>query len=123
MTDRAEARHLADLELTSFEEWRDSDHAYKLWPGRLWTILLRSSEVRIMMVTDAGGSFGTDGFGLKALIDALAVPPGPWVRFEVTRANRRSDPTADIENFDFTSQSLDAFDQIWLFGIERSTSP
>src|SRR5215211_7241064 len=123
MTDRAEERTLADLRLTSFEEWRDRDLAYKLWPGSLWPILLSPCDVGILMVTDSGGSFGTDDFGLKALIDALAVPPGPWVRFEITTANRGPDPTADIEGFDFTAQSLDNFDQIWLFGIERSTSP
>lgn len=114
---------MKDLELTSLEEWRDRELTYKLFPEKLWPILLGPCEVRILMVTDSGGSFGTGDFGLKALIDTLAVPPGPWVRFEITTANRRVDPTADIEEFDFSRHPLEEYDQIWLFGIEQRFSP
>lgn len=48
------------------------------------------------MVTDCGAKFGTADFGLEALLDALAVPSGPWVRFDVTKAHRRFDPSADL---------------------------
>jgi hypothetical protein len=74
------------------------------------------------MVTDGGVSFGTADFGLKALLDALAVPPGPWVRFVVTKANRRSDSSADLQQFRFDNHDLSGYDQIWLFGMERAGS-
>ena len=111
---------LADLPITPLEVWRNQHLVYKLHPERLWPILLPPCRVRILMVTDSGGSFGTDSFGLKALIDALAVPPGPWVRFEITTANRRVDPTANIQNFRFDTANLADFDEIWLFGVERA---
>jgi hypothetical protein len=113
-------RPLGELGLTSLEEWRFD---YKVHPHNMWTIRLPFCRVRILLVTDAGGSFGTGSFGLKAMIDALAVPPRPWVRFEVTTANRRSDPTAEIQNFSFNIPNLADFDGIWLFGVERSFSP
>jgi hypothetical protein len=69
---------LAELGLTPLEEWRHQHLHYKLFPHKLWPILLPPCRVRILLVTDAGGSFGTGTFGLKALMDALAVPPGPW---------------------------------------------
>jgi hypothetical protein len=123
MTDSEAPGPLAELGLTSLEEWRLQHLHYKLRPHELWPILLRPCRVRILMVTDAGGSFGTGAFGLKALVDALAVPPGPWVRFEVTTANRRADPTADMQNFSFDTPQLSDFDEIWLFGVERTFSP
>lgn len=114
---------MTDRPITTFDEWRDRHLAYKLWPEKLWPILLPPCDVRILMVTDGLGSFGTADFGLKALIDALAEPPGPWVRFGITTAHRKYDPDADLNNFDFTAQSLDGFDQIWLFGVERTSGP
>jgi hypothetical protein len=45
------------------------------------------------------------------------------VRFEITTANRRNDPTADIQNFNFDTPNLADFDEIWLFGVERGFSP
>jgi hypothetical protein len=74
------------------------------------------------MVTDNGGSFGRADFGLSALLDALASPPGPWVRFHVTKAHRRSDPGADISAFRFDTTDLSQFDQIWMFAVERTGS-
>jgi hypothetical protein len=114
---------LDELELTPFEEWRDRHLHHKLWPHKLWPPLLPPCRVRILIVTDSGGSFGTDAFGLKALIDALAVPPGPWVRFEITKANRRTDPTANLQNFTFDAANLGDYDEIWMFGIEARFSP
>ncbi|HEX4864708.1 MAG TPA: hypothetical protein VFV02_11580, partial [Acidimicrobiales bacterium] len=108
----------AALGITSIEEWSSLHLSQKLDPTALWPPLLRPCLVRILLVTDGGGSFGTDAFGLKALIDALAVPPGPWVRFEITTANRREDPTADIQGFNFAAATLKEFDQIWLIGVE-----
>lgn len=114
---------LDELDLTPLEEWRDQHLRHKLWPHDLWPPLLRPCRVRVLIVTDSGGSFGTGSFGLKALIDALKIPPGPWVRFEITTANRRTDPTADIQGFTFDGVNLGDYDEIWLFGVERSFSP
>lgn len=114
---------LAQLGITPAEVWRAQHLEFRINPEKLWPILLPPCPVRILIVTDSGGSFGTGPFGLKALIDALAVPPGPWVRFDITTANRRTDPTADIQNFNFDTPKLDDFDEIWLFGVERSFSP
>jgi hypothetical protein len=123
MSERDAPGALEELNLTPPEEWRDLHVHLKLWPHFIWPPFLRPCRVRILLVTDAGGSFGTGTFGLKGLIDALAVPPGPWVRFEITTANRRADPTADIQNFAFDSTNLGDFDEIWMFGVERSFTP
>jgi hypothetical protein len=95
---------------------------YAVDPWSVYPIFLRPCHVKILMVTDGGGSFGVADFGLKALLDALAVPPGPWVRFDVTKAHRRTDLTADLKNFRFDTNDLSGFDQIWLFGVERAGS-
>lgn len=91
-------------------------------PWKFEPILLLPCRVRILMVTDSGGSFGVANFGLRALLDALAVPPGPWVRFDVTTANRRADPTADLQNFRFDGTDLSDYDEIWMFAVERAGS-
>ena len=111
-----------ELGITPLEEWRRQHLHQRLFPDKLWPILLRPCRVRVLIVTDAGGSFGTAAFGLKALIDALKLPPGPWVKFEITTANRRADPTADMQNFSFDASGLSGYDEIWLFGVERSFS-
>lgn len=94
---------------------RQRQHRDDPWSSH--QIYLRPCSVRILMVTDAVGSFGQANFGLKALLDALAVPPGPWVRFEVTTAHRGAESTASLQNFRFDRTDLDRFDQIWLFGV------
>jgi hypothetical protein len=122
MADSDAPELLAELGITPPEEWRRQHLYHRLYPGKLWPILLRPCRVGVLIVTDSGGSFGTSAFGLKALIDALAIPPGPWVRFDITTANRRADPTADVQNFSFDTPNLQDFDEIWLFGVERSFS-
>ena len=72
---------------------RDPWHIYPIFP--------RPFGLKILMVTDGGGSFGRADFGLSALLEALATPPGPWVRFLVTKAHRRNDLSADLTNFRF----------------------
>jgi hypothetical protein len=99
---------------------RDRQLAFTTYPELIFPILLKPCRVDILMVTDGGGSFGNADFGLKALLDALAVSPGPWVQFAVTRANRGFDPTADLQNFRFDATNLGTFDEIWLVGVERT---
>ncbi|WP_248964613.1 hypothetical protein [Sphaerisporangium perillae] len=93
---------------------------YQERPWELLPFLLRPCQVKILMVTDRGGSFGSDSFGLSALLSALSVPPGPWARFDITTANRQSDPTASLQNFRFDRHDLRAYSQIWMFGVQRT---
>lgn len=95
---------------------------YRKDPWSFYPIFLPPCVLKILIVTDGFGSFGQDDFGLSALLDALAVAPGPWVRFEVTTAHRRSDPNADLPNFRFDGHNLAHYDQMWLFGVESRGS-
>lgn len=89
-------------------------------PWELLPFLLRPCRVKILMVTDRGGSFGSAPFGLSALLSAMSVPPGPWARFDITTANRQSDPTAALQNFRFDRHDLSVYSQIWMFGVQRT---
>lgn len=99
---------------------RQQEHQADPWSAR--PILLPPCEVKILIVTDGTGSFGVADFGLRALLGILAVPPNPWVRFEVTKAHRRFDPVAHISEFRFDTVDLSGYDQIWLFAVERAGS-
>ncbi|MGH3874672.1 MAG: hypothetical protein ACRDSR_24755 [Pseudonocardiaceae bacterium] len=100
---------------------RQQIHA--LDPGKINPILLPPCTLRILIVLDLEGTgFGEGDFSLGTLLGALAVPPGPWVSFEVTKAHRRASPDADIANFSFDTHDLSQYDQMWLFGVERTGS-
>ena len=114
---------LAELHETNLKLAESDRHlAYTTYPDLFFPYLPRPCVVRILMVTDNGGDFSTTAdFGLGELLEVLSVAPGPYVSFAVTKANRRSDPTADLQNFVFGSTvTTENFDQIWLFGLERS---
>ncbi|GAB2961982.1 hypothetical protein [Saccharothrix stipae] len=90
------------------------------------SVLADPPAVRILMVTDGTASFDRADFGLAALVDVLLTPPGPWVRFEVTRAHREDNLpalSADITDFRFDGHDLAQYDQIWLFGVARAPRP
>lgn len=81
--------------------------------------LLRRCTQRILLVTDGGLSFDPlSGFGLSRFAAELAkISPTPVI----TKAHRRTDPTADKQNFVFDNTITTAnYDQIWLFGIETA---
>ncbi|TDV57931.1 hypothetical protein [Actinophytocola oryzae] len=68
------------------------------------TILAEPRTIRILVVTDGEASFDRADFGLVTLLDTLATPPGPWVRFDVTRAHRERNlpaQSAQIPEFRF----------------------
>jgi hypothetical protein len=116
----SEERTLAELHPTNRERAQHDRYlAFTTYSDLIYPILIRPCTVRILMVTDSGGSFGMADFGLGELLNVLSVSPGPWVRFAVTKANRISDATADISNFRFDAQDLSRFDEIWLFGVGR----
>ena len=59
--------------------------------------------VRILIVTDAGGSFDGASFGLEKVVAELRNDPWWWVRFEVVTAHRGAEPSAQLTNFNFAS--------------------
>ncbi|WP_224368892.1 hypothetical protein [Hyalangium versicolor] len=100
----------------------DRHLAATTYPEMLDKLMLRPCVVRILMVTDGGGSFDGNDFGLAELLEVLAVSPGPWVRFAVTTAHRRSHPSAMLQNFRFSASTLKGVDEVWLFGVEGGAS-
>lgn len=94
--------------------------AYVRDPFVLFPFWLRPCTVKILIVTDGGGSFNLADFGLAELLTVLAVPPGPHVRFQVTKAHRGPfAQSADITNFRFDTHDLSQYDEIWLFAVAR----
>ena len=86
---------------------------------------LFTCRVRILIVTDStSGGFGeTEGFHLGQILKILAGDPWSHVQFVVTKAHRQaSSETGVLPNFRFDAHDLNKYDQIWLFGIVR-TSP
>lgn len=101
----------------------DRQQLHALEPSKLHPIFLEPCKLRILIVLDFEGTgFGGADFGLQDLLGALAVPPGPWVSLEVTKAHRRGDPDADITDFRFDTHDLSQYDQMWLFAVERAGS-
>jgi hypothetical protein len=92
--------------------------------------LFRPVRVKILMVVDGypgaflNISFGQSYFGLSAVLDTLANTADPWVRFDVTKAHRQTDPLgeADMEGFRFTQAGFDInqYDQVWFFGARNN---
>jgi hypothetical protein len=93
----------------------------------------RRCKVRILIVADGGIDFSTSPFGLDELISkSLNSSSMPYVDFEITKAHRGSMATgASILNFKFDntqspppaqdkSFSINNYDQVWLFGVERT---
>ncbi len=83
-------------------------------------------RIKILMVADGyPGNFlnityGRLYFSLSAVVDALTNNPEPWVKFDITKAHRQTDPlgAADVETFRFTQAGFDinTYDQVWFFG-------
>ena len=90
----------------------------------------RPVRIKILMVADGtpgqfvNVTYGRLYFSLSELLDTLQNNPEPWVKFDVTKAHRQTDPLgeADIENFRFTTPGFDinSFDQVWFFGARRN---
>ena len=88
--------------------------------------LFRPVHLKILMVVDGyvgnflNVSFGQSYFGLSGVLDTLANTADSWVRFDVTKAHRQTDPLgeADFNAFRFTQAGFDinAYDQVWMFG-------
>ncbi len=114
--------------LTLSDRWRANPG---IWDEVVW----RPCPVRILLVADDFLFFSDEDFGLSDLIEILATESFAFARFVITTAHRSaavSDARAGIGNphvrraikgfhFDDPAQFNPAdFDQVWLFGAERS---
>lgn len=54
-------------------------------------------------------TFGQLYFSLSAVLETLAHNPESWVKFDVTKAHRQTDPLgeADLNDFRFTQSGFD----------------
>lgn len=87
-------------------------------------------RIKILMVVDGyPGSFlnitfGELYFSLSAVLETLNNNPEAWVKFDVTKAHRQTDPLgeADMEGFRFTQAGFDInnYDQVWFFGARSN---
>ena len=99
----------------------DRNLAFSTYPELFLSKLLPPCKVRILMVADGSIDYSTtQDFGLGDLLDALAVSPGPYVQFAVTKAHRSSGDGVDpgMENFVFSTAALAGYDEVWLIGIQ-----
>lgn len=94
---------------------------------------LRPCRIKILMVADGNGpgsfvniTYGRLYFSLSAVVDLLAHSPDWWVRYDVTKTHRQTDPlgAADINGFRFTDAGFDInqYDQIWFFGARQNVN-
>ena len=118
-------KSLAEENIANFELAKTNrNFAYRTYPELIYSIFLKPCTVKILMVIDNGGAFDNRDFGLSELLNILSVSPGPWVRFEVTKAHR-DNPVggggADFTNFRFDTHDLNQYDEIWLFAVSRGT--
>lgn len=94
--------------------------AFTREPSLLFPFWLRPCTVKILIVTDSAGSFNLADFGLAELLTVLAVPPGPYVTFQITKAHRGAFAQgANITNFRFDKHDLSQYDEMWLFAVAR----
>ncbi len=96
--------------------WRDD------WPeiNKLWW--KHAQRVDILIYMDGASFDGGPFYGLQHAINAVESDPWPWAKFVVTTANRYTDPQADQDNVTLTDLDLDAFDEVWLFGISSNSN-
>jgi hypothetical protein len=109
--------------------------AWKLDPGIWDHIVWRRCTVRILLVCDGFLYFSDEDFGLSDLIGILKNEPFAFARFDLSAAHRSnvSDARVGVGNahltrtiksfrFDDAAKFDPAlYDQVWLFGSERSS--
>jgi hypothetical protein len=110
--------------------------AVKLNPGLWEHVVWRACTVRILLVCDGFLYFSDEDFGLSDLITILKDEPFGFAKFEISAAHRGnvSNDRAGIGNprltrtiqafrFDDATKFNPAlYDQVWLFGSDRSAS-
>lgn len=92
---------------------------------------LKPCRMKILMVVDGTGGFVTITFGrlyfsLSAVVDLIQNGPDYWIKYDITKAHRQTDPlgAADVEGFRFTDAGFDInqYDQIWFFGARQNVN-
>jgi len=91
---------------------------------------LAPCRVKILLVADGvnGGfvnvTYGRLYFSLSALCEVLEHSPDWWVRYDLTKMHRQTDPlgAADKNDFRFTDKdfNINEYDQIWFFGARTN---
>lgn len=97
---------------------------------------LRPCRVKMLMLVDDGISYNQFYFGLSEVLDTLRMNPEWWVKFDVTRAHRHSDPNKPLagspaealyaphhENFRFDQPgfNIDEYDEVWFYGFNSGS--
>ena len=87
-------------------------------------------RLKILIVTDGypgqfvNVTYGRLYFSLSEVVHTLQNNPEPWVKFDLTKAHRQTDPLgeADVNNFRFTTAGFDIneYDQVWFFGARTN---
>lgn len=92
---------------------------------------LRPCRMKILMVVDGDGGFVTITYGrlyfsLSALCELLEDSPDWWIKYDLTKMHRQTDPlgAADGNGFRFTDAGFDInqYDQIWFFGARGNVN-
>ncbi len=138
-----------DIDTQAFLRQRSAGKFTRMERGELVIFPhLPPCRLKILMVADGYPSLGLiisfshSYFGLSAVLDTLRDNPEYFVKFDVTRAHRQTDPfkpdpeTQPVEhehygphyeNFRFEQPDFDIneYDQVWLFGArsEKSIEP
>jgi hypothetical protein len=121
---------LHDIKNIEIQRFRDIDTGTLEHP-----FFLKPCRVKILMLVDDGISYNQFYFGLSEVLDTLRNNPEWWVKFDITRAHRSTDPNQPLpgspaealyaphyENFAFDQAgfNLDNFDQVWFYGFNSS---
>lgn len=93
---------------------------------------LRPCRQKILIVVDGDSgsfvniTFGRLYFSLSALCDVLEHSPDWWIKYDLTKMHRQTDPlgAADRNGFRFTDAGFDInlYDQVWFFGARQNVN-
>jgi len=129
-----------DIDLTKLNDIKrlERERFAKIDAGLLdHAIFLRPCRVKILMLVDTGISYNQFYFGLSEVLDTLRLNPEWWVKFDVTRAHRQTDPNKPapgsaaeplyaphFEDFHFGQAgfNIDEYDEVWFYGFNSGTS-
>lgn len=101
----------------------DRHYSNHLFPELTNVFMLEPCEIGILMVTDRSGGFADQDFSLRELIDVLTTSIGGYARPVISTAHRDFTLESDFDKFRFDEHNLSNYDQIWLFGVERTINP
>ena len=111
---------ISTIETTINERWRIID-----WE-RYFPTWMRPGKVRILMYAEAPVTFGHTSMnfrGLSYVHTLLTARAYPYVDFDVTYANRNTDPTAPAQSNKMLTdlEIVNNCDEVWLFGVSSGS--